>query len=122
MIATVLESEMGLTIVCAAIGSVWTAFKGMDWFAQRRHNRHTTALMAVEAGVEHSFQTYVKAIKAARADKKLTAAERKHARALAQEMALRVGRAQGVNVAHELGREFLPVWITRMVGELKRRG
>lgn len=121
MMSALLESDVGLTIVSAAVGSVWTAFKGMDWIAQRRHDRHNTALMAVEAGVEHSFQTYVKAIKSARSDRKLTAEERKHARALAQETALRVGRAQGVNVAQELGREFLPVWITRMVGELKRR-
>ncbi len=116
-----LESEVGLTIVCAAVGSVWTAFKSMEWIAKRRHDRHNTALMAVEAGVEHSFQTYVKSIKAARTDGKLTAQERRHARALAQETALRVGRAQGVNVVRELGREFLPVWISRMVGELKRR-
>jgi len=122
MMNVLLESDVGLTIVGAVIGSVWSAFRGMDWVSQRRHDRHNTALMAVEAGVEHSFQTYVKSIKAARSDRKLTDAERKHARALAQETALRVGRAQGVNVAQELGREFLPVWITRMVGELKRRG
>ena len=121
MMSALLESNTGLAVVGAAIGSVWAAFKGSDWFAQRRHDRHNTALMAVEAGVEHSFQTYVKAIKAARTDGKLTAEERKHARALAQETALRVGRAQGVNVVRELGREFLPVWISRMVGELKRR-
>ncbi len=118
---TLLESEMGLTIVGAAAASMWIAFRGIDWIAERRHARHNTALMAVEAGVEHSYQTYVKAVKAARSDGKLSSEERKHARALAQETALRVGRAQGVNVVQELGREFLPVWITRMVGELKRR-
>jgi hypothetical protein len=122
MMSALLESDAGLAIVSAAIGSVWTAFKGMEWVEQRRHERHSTALMAVEAGVEHSFQTYVKAIKAGRSDRKLTGEERKHARALAQETAVRIGRVQGVNVAQELGREFLPVWITRMVGELKRRG
>ncbi len=115
------ESDAALALVGAAMGVAWTTFKGVDWFAQRRNDRHNVALMAVEAGVEHSFQTYVKAIKAARADGKLTLEERKHARALAQATALRVGRAQGVNVVHELGREFLPLWITRMVGELKRR-
>lgn len=121
MFSALWESDAGIAIVGAAIGMAWTAFKGLDWVAQRRHDRHNTALMAVEAGVEHSFQTYVKAIKAAREDGKLTLQERKHARALAQATALRVGMAQGVNVVHELGREFLPLWITRMVGELKRR-
>jgi hypothetical protein len=52
----------------------------------------------------------------------LTQAQRKHARALAQNAAIRIGRAQGINVVRELGREFLPVWISRMVRELKRRG
>lgn len=121
MFNAIWESDAGITMVGAAIGMAWTAFRGLDWVAQRRHDRHSTALMAVEAGVEHSFQTYVKAIKAARADGKLTLQERKHARALAQATAVRVGLAQGVNVVHELGREFLPLWITRMVGELKRR-
>jgi len=122
MMNELLEAEVGLTIVSAVIGLVWTAFKGMDWVTQLRNDRHNTALMAVEAGVEHSFQTYVKAIKSARVDRKLTGEERKHARALALETAVRIGRAQGVNVTQELGREFLPVWIVRMVGELKRRG
>jgi hypothetical protein len=121
MMSTLFETEAGLTIVGAAIGAAWTAFKGIDWFAQRRHVRHTIALMAIEAGVERSFQTYVKAIKAARRDGKLTPEERKHARALAQNAAIRIGRAQGVNVSRELGREFLAVWISRMVRELKRR-
>jgi hypothetical protein len=115
------ESDTGITIVAGTVGVAWTWFKGLDWFAQRRHDRHTIALMAIEAGVEHSFQTYVKAIKAARSDGKLTPEERKHARALAQQTALRIGRAQGVNVVRELGCEFLPVWISRMVREVKRR-
>jgi hypothetical protein len=116
------ESELGLTIVAAIAGAVWTAFKGLDLFDRRRHARETKALMAVESGVEHAFKSYVKAIKAARADGKLTDAERKHARALATDTALRVGRAQGVNVARTLGQAFLPLWVSRMVRELKRRG
>ena len=122
MFATVMNSEVGLSIVVALIGAAWTAFKGLDVFDRRRDWQQTRALMAVESGVEHAFQTYVKAIKDARADGKLTDAERKHARALAMEQALRVGRAQGVNVARALGQEFLPLWISRMVREVKRRG
>lgn len=122
MFDALLEAEMGITIVGALMAFLWTTFKSMDCLARRRHDRHTIALMAIEAGVEHSFQTYVKAIKAARGDGKLTHQERKHAQALALNTAIRVGRAQGINVVRELGREFLPVWISRMVRELKRRG
>lgn len=121
MLVELMTSEIGITIVGGAIGIAWTGFKSLDWIEQRRQDRHTVALMAIEAGVEHSFQTYVRAIKAARANGKLTQDERKHARALAWNAAIRMGRAQGVNVVRELGHDFVPVWISRMVRELKRR-
>lgn len=117
---TVLTSDAGLTLVGAVVGSVWTLLKSSAWFTARRERRTAQALQALEAGVEQTYRSYVRAIKEGREDGRLTAAERTRARMMARERAIVLAREQGVDLLRAVGEDYLDVWIAKMVQRLKR--
>lgn len=120
-IADLLNSEAGLTLLGAALGGFWTLLKSTEWYARARNRRAQRALLALEAGVDATYESYVRAIKEAREDGKLTAEERREARRRARLTAAQLVRAQGIDIARELGEECLDVWINRLVGKVKSR-
>jgi hypothetical protein len=76
-------------------------------------------LVAVaEMGVRSSSQTYVEAIKAASADGKLTEDEAKHARSLAVDAAIAIGKTQGMDIMKEYGLDVINWVIEYLVGKL----
>ena len=111
--------ESALTLAAADLGAAWTFFKTSDWFERLRRKKLDRALEILEAAVEETYRTYVEAITLARADGKLTADERRQARALAQARAVAIGRAQGIDVLAALGREQVDLWIAKLVKGLK---
>ena len=115
-----LNSDPGLTLVASVAGAIWTAFKSSEWYARRRSDRNQRAQTALEAGVEQAYQTYVREIKLAREDGKLTKVERRRARDLAIEAAAEYGRTRGVDVVEELGHDYLDLWIARTLRQMKR--
>ncbi|MFA6240992.1 MAG: hypothetical protein WC655_08690 [Candidatus Hydrogenedentales bacterium] len=115
----ILTSETGLTLAASLFTAAWTFFKGQEWFRNNKNERVRKALDALEAGVEKTYDSYVLALKEANLDGKLTAAERKRARELAREAAIMFGTTQGIDVARELGREYLDLWIERLVRKTK---
>jgi hypothetical protein len=118
-LANVLTSEAGLTLVSGILGGIWTLFKSSEWFRKAKDQRYAKAMQALEAGVEQTYRTYVKAIKDARADGKLTDEEAARARQQARDTAIAFGKSQGVDVLTELGGGYLDLWIGKLVKRLK---
>jgi hypothetical protein len=119
-VANVLSSEMGLTVLGTLLGGVWTAFRSSEWYRRVSERRYNKALQALEAGIELTYRTYVRAIKQSREDGKLTDEERQQARRQARQAAIEFGRSQGVDVAREVGAEYMDALIAKLVGKLKR--
>lgn len=118
----VLLTDPGLGMIASVLGTIWTLFRGSEWLQSRRAQRYQRAVDALEAGVERTYQTYVATIKAAREDGKLTRAEKARARRLAREAAIEFGQTEGIDVARELGRSFIDMWLSRIVQEKKTTG
>lgn len=121
VLGQVLSSELGLSLVGAVLGTIWTAFRSTEWFAGARARRYAAALEALEAGVDLTYDTYVRAIKEARADGKLTKEEIREARRRACDAAISFGRSKGIDVLREVGAEYVDLWIAKLVKRLKRR-
>jgi len=118
-LSNLISSEPGLALIGAILGGIWTAFRSSDWYQRVQRQRHSKSLEALEAGVEITYRTYVKAIKEARADGKLTDEEAREARRRAREAAVEFGRTQGIDVLRELGTEYIDLWIAKLVKRLK---
>lgn len=114
-----LGSGLGLTLITAILGSVWTAFRSSEFYSRARNERYGAALEALEAGVELTYRTYVRSIKESREDGKLTQEEMRLARRRAREAAIEFGRTRGIDVLRELGAEYVDLIIAKQVKKLK---
>lgn len=112
-------SGLGLTLVTAVLGSIWTAFRSSELYRRTQDQRYSEAMQALEAGVELTYRTYVRAIKESREDGKLTLEEMRLARRRAREAAIEFGRTRGVDVLRELGGEYVDLLIAKLVKKLK---
>jgi len=112
-------TEAAAVVLGTAVSGLWAFLKASDWWRQGREQRLDRALQALEAGVEKTYRTYVRAIKQGRADGKLTEQERRQARLLARDTAVAFGRTDGVDVVRELGHHYVDLWIARLVARLR---
>lgn len=119
-ISEVLGSESGITLLGTVLGGLWTLFKSSELFERIRRRRFRRTLDALEGAVSETYQGYVKSIKASREDGRLTEAEKRQARRLAQERAGSIARKQGINLLREIGEDYLDLWTAKMVQKLKR--
>jgi predicted alternative tryptophan synthase beta-subunit len=115
-----LHNDHSLTLIAAVFGVVWSTFQSSDYFQRRRSARMLRALGILETAVARTWETYVRAIKQGRADGKLTATERTHARRLAAETAIEIARREGINLLRTLGHEHLDRHITTAARARKR--
>lgn len=116
----VLTSETALTLAAAVVCACWSLIKGSEALRRCRQRRFQRAIQVLEAGVEETYRTYVGALKAGRADGKLTPEERRRARELALTRARAIARNQGVDLIREIGEPFVDLWIAKLVKRLKR--
>ena len=116
----IFSSDAGLTMVSAALGSIWTAFKTSEWRRRAQETRYAKAVQALEAGVDTTYRAYVQSIKEARTDGKLTAEEAALARERAIQTAVTYGREQGVDVLTEVGANYADLLIAKLVKKLKQ--
>lgn len=114
-----LITEQSVTLVGTLFGLVWAFFRSQEWYERAKEAKLGRAIVALEAGVNQTYETYVRTIKEAAADGKLTNSERRRARELARETAITFGRSEGVDVLQEIGRDYMDMWINRLVNDLK---
>ena len=115
----VIGLEWAVTILGSIVASVWTFFKSRELSESLKEEKHATAIEALEAGVEHTYRLYVESLKEGREDGKLTSEEKKLARQKALACAQEYGLTRGVDVIEQLGKEYIPVLIARIVRSLK---
>ena len=112
--------DLGMTIVGTVVGGLWSGFKASDRYQRWQQRRYRVALLALEAGVERTYQAYVKAIKAGRADGRLTEEEKSRARSMARMRAIKLAREEGIDLLRTIGEDYIDVWIARLIGKRKR--
>lgn len=109
-----------LTLIAGIACALWIFLRSTEWFQQKHARKFDIALQALEAGVEQTYRTYVRAIKAARADGKLTDDEIHRARSLALHTAIDLAAAAGLDLIRELGDPFVELWLSKTVARLKK--
>lgn len=115
-----LGSDTGAVVTGVLLGAIWTGFRSADAYSRLRRRRFGRALLALERGVEQTYHTYVKAIKAARADGRLTEPEKARARSMARARGVAAAKDAGIDLLRTIGSEYVDLWIARIVARRKR--
>ncbi len=112
--------DLGVTAVGMVAGGLWACFKSSEQYQRLQQRRYRKALLALESGVERTYQAYVKAIKAGRADGRLTEDEKARARSMARARAIALAKSEGIDLMRTIGADYVDVWIARLIGKRKR--
>lgn len=110
-----------LFVVAGAL-AVWALAKMLEQVQKWKKEKWYAAVECLEAGVEQTYETYVKTLKKHAADGKLTDKERHDAREKAIAAAIEFGKTRGIKVIKRLTREYLPVLIKKIVRDRKGNG
>ena len=97
--------------------------RGVRWRAGWRQSGgggYGRAVRGMEAGIDRTCRTDVRAIKRGRAGGKLSEEEIDRAHQQARRFAIRFGRTTGVDVIQELGDDFIDLWMTKLVQRARR--
>lgn len=114
-----LDNEVFAKLVIGIVAMAWAAFQGSDWYAKFCKARFDKAFLAVEAGAQITYETYVRECKIANEDGKLTPEERKDAREMAIEAAKRFGLSHGVDVGREITEEYIDLALDKAIAKLR---
>lgn len=114
-----MDIDLGITLLGSAMGAVWAGFKSSEHYQRAQRQRFQKALLALESGVERTYQAYVKAIKAGRSDGRLTESEKARARSLARTRAIALAKEAGVDLLRTIGEDYVDVWIGKLVRRRK---
>ncbi len=109
-------TDILLPAVVAVATFVWGLVQRWDKIAAWKLAK---AMACLEAGVQSAYDSYVRAIKLASEDGKLTDEERKQARQIAIDAAKAYATTYGIDLVKELGAEMLPVLIEKVISKLK---
>ena len=109
-----LMSDIGIACV-TAVTAVIAALIGIKWNGD--YAKKLTACL--EAGVMETYESYVRARKAANEDGKLTDEERGAARAMAIETAARYAQEQGLPLLREYAQHELHTMVEAIVRRFK---
>lgn len=120
-ITDLMNSEAGITMLGTGLGALWTFVQSRRWFRRLRRRRYARAVQALEAGVDKTYREYVRALKQAREDGKLTDEEVKIARRRARRTAVEYGTTTGVDVLRALGETYIDLWISKLVRKAKQQ-
>lgn len=115
-----MDVDWGMTLLGTVVGGLWAGFKSSEQYQRLQRRRFRRALLALESGVEQTYQTYVKAIKAGRADGRLTEAEKARARSMARAQAVALAKEEGLDLLRTIGKDYVDVWIRRVIARRKR--
>ena len=118
-VVDLIDNEVLAKLVIGAVAMAWTALKGSDWYRQFCKARFDQAFLAVEAGVQLTYETYVRECKRLNEDGKLTDNERTEARRLAIEAAKMFGKSHGVDVARQITDEYIGLALDKAIAKLR---
>lgn len=113
LLLTLPESE---TVVAGLIALGGALLVRWNWVRKYRLER---AMQCLSSGVRETYEEYVRSVKQASQDGKLTKEEREAAMRLAIEKAKEYARVEGVDLLKIYAEEYLPVLIDRIIGERK---
>ena len=119
LIDTLTTNDTLFTLAVTLASAAWTLVKSTAWYQARKTARTNQAVDLLEAAVEETYRVYVQALKAGRADGKLTDEERRRARLLARERGVQMARRHGLDMIRLLGEDRVNVWIAKLVKQLK---
>ena len=111
------EQYIELLITLAAV--ILAIIKATDSYKKMKAGHHNKSIDAIEAAVESVYTTYVREIKEARADGRLTDQERKAAREMAQDRATELVRDQGLDIMSTIGADYINLRIERAIQKQK---
>ncbi len=118
-LGSVLGNDWGIVVLGTVAGGVWSLLKTTEAYGTLCRNRFRRALRIVAAAVEEVYRTYVRGIKAGRADGRLTEGEKERAREMARKRAIELAREEGLDLLGSVGEGFLDLWVARMVKKAK---
>jgi hypothetical protein len=97
--------------------------KAFAWWKARENVKtdtaYSTAVEALEVGVNDAWERWGRALKAAHADGKFTDIEREDLRTKAKDIGIEVGREQGVDLLKVLGERSIALLIRKIVAARK---
>lgn len=115
----ILTHEPVIALAATLLGGAWTLFKGTALYDRLQERRAAKIVRVLESAAEATYRTYVRQVKKASRDGKLTDEEARHARELAKQKAVKIARRHGINLLRDLGEDFLELALTRAVNHLK---
>jgi hypothetical protein len=110
-------SDAILPAVVAIVSALWAWVRKNE---KLQAWKLTKAMECLEAGVQNAYDEYVRAIKLASEDGKLTEEERRNARTLAIDSAKAYAKNYGIDLVKELGAEMLPKLIEGILSKFKK--
>ena len=111
-----LTSEASIAVVVFVLGIL---YKLIEKSKTAKKWQLDKAYSFVAAGVEQTYKDYVRNIKAAKADGKLTDDERREARERAKEYAIAYAKEDGFDLLKTIGKDILPLLIEKFVSKAK---
>lgn len=119
IVLQLLDSNAALNLAALAVGGAFTLVQGSKWYQTKIGAKKRRAVEFVELAVNETFETYVRARKAASVDGKLTSQERETARRMARDAAIGIAKSEGVDLVADIGEAVLQNVIQRTVTRAK---
>lgn len=119
ILSQVLGSEPIISLAVTLAGTAIAALCGTLRSKVKRDSEIDELLHFVETGVNETYETFVREIKATAQGGKLTKAQRLEARSKARQYAIEKAKSEGVDLVKRMGSAALSNWIKRLVDEKK---
>lgn len=119
IISNILGSEPIITLALTLAGTAAAALCGTLRSKVKRDSEIDELLHFVEAGVNETYETFVREIKSRAKGGKLTKEQRLAARANARAYAITKAESEGVDLVQRMGSAAINNWIKRLVDEKK---
>lgn len=119
-IETILASEVTQSLIISVLGIAWGAIQGSKWYQRIKDRRYYKCLKVVEDSVRDTFYEYVKQLKEANADGKLTEEEKRRAKQYAMRRLETLAAEKGIPVFQQFTVESINRLFDTMVERLKQ--
>ncbi len=114
-----MEQLLNENLLAAVVGVAACVFGVVKRFEIVKKMKLDKVVTFIEAGVQITYENYVRVLKNSREDGKLTAAERSYAVKKALEHAKAYAAKEGIVLTKFYSEEYLPVIVEKIIGEKK---